>query len=173
MTMMQKMQAKKSKKGFTLVELVIVIAILAILAAIAIPVITTTINSSKLSTLDSDKTTVDMVLKEAVNTYKASIDTTTYNSKMAKSATVSDVFAEQDLDLKILESQLQYQTYSLSRILTLKSLRTEQSVVHTIVSYGQVQLAPYLQVQQLSQQLLQAAQSLLLTHLSLVSLQCN
>ena len=105
MTMMQKMQAKKSKKGFTLVELVIVIAILAILAAIAIPVITTTINSSKLSTLDSDKTTVDMVLKEAVNTYKASIDTTTYNSKMAKSATVSDVFAEQDLDLKILDDR--------------------------------------------------------------------
>ena len=105
MTMMQKMQAKKSKKGFTLVELVIVIAILAILAAIAIPVITTTINSSKLSTLDSDKTTVDMVLKEAVNTYKASINTTTYNGQKAEDATVSDIFAEQNLDLSILSDR--------------------------------------------------------------------
>ena len=105
MTMMQKMQAKKSKKGFTLVELVIVIAILAILAAIAIPVITTTINSSKLSTLDSDKTTVDMVLKEAVNTYKASINTTTYNGQNASAATVSDIFAEQNLDLSILSDR--------------------------------------------------------------------
>ncbi len=63
MTMVQKIQANRSKKGFTLVELVIVIAILAILAAIAIPVITTTINSAKLSALESDKTTIDMVLK--------------------------------------------------------------------------------------------------------------
>ncbi|MBQ3969982.1 MAG: prepilin-type N-terminal cleavage/methylation domain-containing protein [Clostridia bacterium] len=78
MTMMQKIQAKKSKKGFTLVELVIVIAILAILAAIAIPVITTTINSSKLSTMKSDMATTDMLLKEAINTSKASIYTTTY-----------------------------------------------------------------------------------------------
>ena len=105
MTMMQKMQAKKSKKGFTLVELVIVIAILAILAAIAIPVITTTINSSKLSTIDSDKTTVDMVLKEAVNTYKASIWTTTYNSNNASAATVGDVFSEQGLAATLLDSR--------------------------------------------------------------------
>ncbi|MBQ1517912.1 MAG: prepilin-type N-terminal cleavage/methylation domain-containing protein, partial [Clostridia bacterium] len=37
----------KSRKGFTLIELVIVIAILAIISAIAIPVIVTSINSSK------------------------------------------------------------------------------------------------------------------------------
>ena len=105
MTMMQKVQAKRSKKGFTLVELVIVIAILAILAAIAIPVITTTINSSKLSTIDSDKTTVDMVLKEAVNTYKASIWTTTYSGKNASAATVGDVFNEQGLAATLLDSR--------------------------------------------------------------------
>ena len=105
MTMMQKMQAKKSKKGFTLVELVIVIAILAILAAIAIPVITTTINSAKLSTLDSDKTTVDMVLKECINTYKTGNTVTKYNSKTADAATVEDVFIEQKLDTKLLESR--------------------------------------------------------------------
>ena len=84
MTMMQKIQAKKSKKGFTLVELVIVIAILAILAAIAIPVITTTINSSKLSTMKSDAATTDMLLKEAINTSRASIYTTTYKGKNFK-----------------------------------------------------------------------------------------
>ncbi|MBQ2348610.1 MAG: prepilin-type N-terminal cleavage/methylation domain-containing protein [Clostridia bacterium] len=105
MTMMQKMQAKKSKKGFTLVELVIVIAILAILAAIAIPVITTTINSAKLSTIKSDATTVDMVLKEAVNTSMAKITTTTYNSQTYATAKVSDVLTENDLDKTILETR--------------------------------------------------------------------
>ncbi len=85
MTMMQKVQAKKSKKGFTLVELVIVIAILAILAAIAIPVITTTINSSKMSVLESDTATVNMLVKEAVNNRLAKIDTTEYAGVKATS----------------------------------------------------------------------------------------
>ena len=106
MTMMQKMQAKKSKKGFTLVELVIVIAILAILAAIAIPVITTTINSAKLSTLDSDKTTVDMVLKECINTYKTGNTVTKYNGATADSCTVASVFKEQNLDESILNDRV-------------------------------------------------------------------
>ena len=97
MTMQQKLQAKKSKKGFTLVELVIVIAILAILAAIAIPVITTTINSSKLSTMESDTATVNMLLKEAVNTSKASIKTTKWGGKDYTQATVDDVLAQNDL----------------------------------------------------------------------------
>lgn len=100
MTMMQKIQAKKSKKGFTLVELVIVIAILAILAAIAIPVITTTINSSKLSTMKSDKATLDMLIKEAINTSKASIYTTKYNNKSFKDnggVTVKDVLIENNI----------------------------------------------------------------------------
>ena len=99
MTMMQKMQAKKSKKGFTLVELVIVIAILAILAAIAIPVITTTINSSKMSTMESDCTTVAMLVKEAVNTQMAGISTTKYGSKAAtdETLTVGDVLAANDI----------------------------------------------------------------------------
>ena len=98
MTMMQKVQAKRSKKGFTLVELVIVIAILAILAAIAIPVITTTINSSKLYTMESDRATLNMLLKEAINTSKASITTTKWNGATAAEATVGDVCAENDLD---------------------------------------------------------------------------
>lgn len=104
MTMMQKMQAKKSKKGFTLVELVIVIAILAILAAIAIPVITTTINSSKKSTMQSDLTTIDMCLKEAVNTSLAEIDET-YNSKKVGEATVADVLAENGLAETLLDGR--------------------------------------------------------------------
>ena len=100
MTMMQKIQAKKSKKGFTLVELVIVIAILAILAAIAIPVITTTINSSKVSTLKSDGATVGMLVKEAINNNLAHIDTTTYGGTKATdpNLTVLQVLKANDID---------------------------------------------------------------------------
>ncbi len=101
MTMMQKMQAKKSKKGFTLVELVIVIAILAILAAIAIPVITTTINSAKVSTMESDCATLNMLVKECINTSKASISTTTYGTgatkHTAKDATILDILQSNNL----------------------------------------------------------------------------
>ena len=105
MTMMQKIRAKKSKNGFTLVELVIVIAILAILAAIAIPVITTTINSAKLSTLESDRETVDLILKESINTYKAGNETTTYLDNIAADATVGDVFGENQLRINILNTR--------------------------------------------------------------------
>ena len=100
MTMMQKVQAKKSKKGFTLVELVIVIAILAILAAIAIPVITTTINSSKMSVMESDTATVNMLVKEAINNRLAKISTTTYNTKPAtdEGLLVDDVLFANNLD---------------------------------------------------------------------------
>lgn len=97
MTMMQKMQAKKSKKGFTLVELVIVIAILAILAAIAIPVITTTINSSKMSTMQSDCATVNMLVKEAINTSKAEIKTTTWDGSAYSTADLGAILKENDL----------------------------------------------------------------------------
>ena len=100
MTMMQKIQAKKSKKGFTLVELVIVIAILAILAAIAIPVITTTINSSKVSTMKSDGATTAMLVKEAVNNRLAHIDTTDYAGVVATddALTVQQVLVANDID---------------------------------------------------------------------------
>lgn len=96
--MMQKVQAKRSKKGFTLVELVIVIAILAILAAIAIPVITTTIKSAKLSTMESDATTLNMLVKEAINTSKAEIKATTWNDQDYTQVTISDICAENDID---------------------------------------------------------------------------
>ena len=98
MTMQQKIQAKKSKKGFTLVELVIVIAILAILAAIAIPVITTTINSAKLSTMESDVSSLNMLVKEAINTSKASRTATKWNGKTAAEATINDVCLENGID---------------------------------------------------------------------------
>ncbi len=99
MTMMQKIQAKKSKKGFTLVELVIVIAILAILAAIAIPVITTTINSSKISVMESDTATLNMLVKECINTSKAKITTTTYGTakNTADKATILDILQSNNL----------------------------------------------------------------------------
>ena len=104
MTMMQKVQAKKSKKGFTLVELVIVIAILAILAAIAIPVITTTINSSKLSVMESDAATINMLVKEAMNNQVASISSTTYSGVPATSTaslTVAHVLNENNISVQL------------------------------------------------------------------------
>lgn len=89
-TIIQKLQAKKNKKGFTLVELVIVIAILAILAAIAIPVIVSTINSANLSTFESDKATIEMLLKAAINENKAGVHTL-YTNATTPSADKKDV----------------------------------------------------------------------------------
>ena len=97
MTMMQKVQAKRSKKGFTLVELVIVIAILAILAAVAIPVITTTIKSAKLSTMESNAASLNMMVKEAINCSKAKIKATKWQDKDYSEATIGDVALENDL----------------------------------------------------------------------------
>ena len=98
MTMIQKIHSKKNKKGFTLVELVIVIAILAILAAIAIPVITTTMNSAKLSRMESECSTVNMLLKEAVNCSKVFLKSTKWNGKSYFQATVKDVLEQANID---------------------------------------------------------------------------
>lgn len=94
---------KNAKRAFTLVELVIVIALLSILAAIAIPVITTTINSSRLATLESNSATVNMLVKEAVNTSKAEIQTVTYNGQLATTATVEDVLIENNIELSVFD----------------------------------------------------------------------
>lgn len=102
MTMNERVSKKKSKSGFTLVELVIVIAILAVLAGIAIPVITTTINASKMSVLDSDRATVEMILKEAFASYKTEIKYPKYNSKAPYAATVSDVLVENNIDPQVM-----------------------------------------------------------------------
>lgn len=101
MTMSEKIKRRKSKKAFTLVELVIVIAILAILAAIAIPVITTTINSAKLSTMQSDSATIEMLIKEAINTSKAGIYME-YNGHLLTSATVRDVLVQNHVNLDVM-----------------------------------------------------------------------
>ena len=101
MLMSSKLKSVKSKKAFTLVELVIDIAVLGVLAAIAIPVITTTINSAKLSTLESDSATVEMLLKEAINTSKAGMKTE-YNNKRVINATVADVLIQNNVDLDVM-----------------------------------------------------------------------
>lgn len=88
---------KAKKKGFTLVELVIVIAILAILAAIAIPVITTTINATKMSVMESDAATLNMLVKEAVNVSLVHLRGVTYNGQLPSVATVSDICKENDI----------------------------------------------------------------------------
>ena len=91
-------KAKKQKSGFTLVELVIVIAILAILAAIAIPVITTTINSSKMSVMESDAATLNMLVKEAVNVSKINMQGITYHGAKPADATIEDVLLANNID---------------------------------------------------------------------------
>lgn len=101
MVMSEKIKRVRSKKAFTLVELVIVIAILAILAAIAIPVITTTINSAKLSTLESNSATIEMLSKEAINAFKADMKTE-YNHKRLINATLEDVLIQSNMDTEIM-----------------------------------------------------------------------
>lgn len=93
MMMKNKISKVRSKNGFTLVELVIVIAILAILAAIAIPVINTTINSARISVMESDAATLDLLVAECIASSKAGITTTTYGTAnhTAASATVGDI----------------------------------------------------------------------------------
>ena len=104
MLMLDKLKAKNSKKAFTLVELVIVIAVLGILAAIAVPVITSMLNSARLSTLKSNSTTVDMVIKEAVNEYKVGLKTE-YNNKPVTTATVKDVLIQNSIKLDVMEKK--------------------------------------------------------------------
>ena len=48
-------------------------------------------SEEELSVFESDTATLNMLVKEAVNTYKAGITTTTYNGKTAVEATVHDV----------------------------------------------------------------------------------
>ena len=86
-------KAKNSKKGFTLVELVIVIAILAILSAIAVPIISTVMTSAKLSLMESDCETLDMVVKEARSYAETNNKTVRYGAHnvTAGLATVGDV----------------------------------------------------------------------------------
>ena len=69
-----------------------------IVAAVVIPVVTTTTNSSKLSVLESDTATMNMLYKEAVNNYKAKIDYVTYNGKKVDEATIGDVLDENNID---------------------------------------------------------------------------
>ena len=104
--MSQKIKAavvrKNSKKAFTVVELVIVIAVLGLLAAIAVPVITTSINSSKLSVMESDAATVEMLLKEAINCSKVKLNTL-YNNKTVSNATVKDVLIQNHIEDSVME----------------------------------------------------------------------
>ena len=102
MLMYERINKEKSKNGFTLTELVIVIAVLSVLAAIAIPVITTSINSAKLSVMESNAATVEMLIKEAINVSKADMKVM-YNKKSPRVATVEDVLKENNFDLTLME----------------------------------------------------------------------
>ncbi len=52
------------------------------------------ISQTKLSTMESDCTTLNMMIKEAIITYKCGNKTKTYNGRTADSATVGDVCEE-------------------------------------------------------------------------------
>ncbi len=106
--MKEKLVLHKSEKGFSLVELVIVISILAIIAAIAIPVITTTINSSKISVMESDCESVNVIVKEAIAASMAHMDDIKYGAKTATDATLTirDVFNENDINTNVLNSRI-------------------------------------------------------------------
>ncbi len=92
---MKKAMAKRNKKGFTMIELIIVIAILAILAAIAIPVINTTVNSAKLSSMESDTQTLDMLLKAAVTEMESDTGHAIYNNAPVGPGTnINDIMVE-------------------------------------------------------------------------------
>ena len=65
-----------------------------------------------LSTLDSDRTTVDMVIKEAVNTYLVGNTTTTYNGKTAADATVEDVLTQSEISSDVLSRTIDGETYT-------------------------------------------------------------
>lgn len=102
MTMKNKLSSikkiKKSKKGFTVLELIIVIAVLAILAAIAIPVITTTINSAKRSAMESDRETLETLIKTAVTEMQGGVQQTFYNdSAVGPSTDLEDIMTENNL----------------------------------------------------------------------------
>ncbi len=99
-TMNERINASKSKKGFTLVEIVIVIAILAILAGIAIPVITTTIKSARISAMESDAASLEILVKECMTTAEAGINTTKYgrNRVSASKANIEDICYSNKLD---------------------------------------------------------------------------
>ncbi|MBQ1546331.1 MAG: type II secretion system protein [Clostridia bacterium] len=98
MNLSQRMKrSKKSKKGFTLVELVVVIAVLGVLAAVAIPVITSTIRSAKISVMQSNCGTLNMLVKEAINNSKINMKAVRYNDKDIYHATIYDVCKENEM----------------------------------------------------------------------------
>lgn len=99
LNMHSKFGRTNKKSGFTLVELVIVIALLAILAAIAIPVITSTINSGKMSVMESDCQTADLLIKTALTELDNEVFPTTYNGTTVNpDTTVEDIFIENSID---------------------------------------------------------------------------
>ncbi|HBG5184540.1 TPA: prepilin-type N-terminal cleavage/methylation domain-containing protein [Clostridioides difficile] len=52
------MKLKKNKKGFTLVELLVVIAIIGILAVVAVPALFSNINKAKVTSVESDYSSI-------------------------------------------------------------------------------------------------------------------
>lgn len=128
--MSSKIKSNK-KSGFTLVELVIVIAILAVLAAIAIPIISTTINSAKMSAMESDRSTLNLLLKTAVTELENSVKPTTYNHSAVNSNTkIDDVLYENNLNDIDFTRTINGSTFYM--VWTGKSLEISQNPAHLI-----------------------------------------
>ena len=57
----------------------------------------TEVAAAKISIMESDTATMNMLIKEAINTSKASITTLTYNGKTAAQASIRDICLENNM----------------------------------------------------------------------------
>lgn len=68
-----------------------------IVLLVGVPYINSTMESKKIAEFESDAATMNMLTKEAINTYKAGIKTTTFNGKTADTCTIGDIIIQYDL----------------------------------------------------------------------------
>lgn len=88
---------EENKKGTSLTAILTIAVIAVIIVAVAVPIVNARSEAQSLSILKSDCATSNMLVKEAVDIYKARIKAMTWNGKTADYATVGDVLVENDI----------------------------------------------------------------------------